>query len=411
MKVDTLIIGAGLSGLAAAARLHESGQSFLILEASDAVGGRVGTETVDGFLIDRGFQVFLDAYPESSALLNLEQLDLRAFEPGALVWKGGKLHCLMDVFRRPDAFLSSLAAPIGTLSDKWRVVRLRERFRKMPVEQIWTLPEQSTLEFLKGEGFSREMIDLFFRGFYGGIFLEDELTTSARMFAFTFGMFARGRATLPASGMKAIPEQLASRLPPGSIRLSCPVRKIEGKSVRTDEEEFTAKQILLATDATQASILLKKSSTPAWRRTASLSFSADESPYSDRLIALRGDRKGIIHHLTVPSNVAPTYSPDTKSLVSVTLVGNSCEGAGLESQVRRELLDWFGPATATWRLLRIDSINEALPANIPFDRFPPKVSDGIYIAGDHVRNASIEGAIGSGIRAAENILGDCIQKI
>jgi len=100
---QVLIIGAGLSGLACALKLLKAEIPFLLLEASDAPGGRVRTDEADGFLLDRGFQVYLDAYPEAGKVLDLPALDLRPFSPGAIVFRRGKMHRVMDVFRRPGS--------------------------------------------------------------------------------------------------------------------------------------------------------------------------------------------------------------------------------------------------------------------------------------------------------------------
>jgi phytoene dehydrogenase-like protein len=403
-SVETLVIGAGLSGLAAAVRLHEAGREVLVLEASEAVGGRVRTDRVDGFLLDRGFQVYLDAYPESGALLDLAALDLRPFEPGALVWRNGKLRRLMDVFRRPASLFESALAPIGTPLDKLRVARLRARLLRKPLEEIWSEQPRATIDLLRAEGFSEDMIDHFFRGFYGGIFLEDLLVTSSRMFEFTFAMFSRGSATLPAAGMQAIPEQLAARLPSSVLRLQTPVRALREGRVETETGEIQAKTILLATDGTAAAGLVPGRSAPRWNRTTCLYFAAPEAPYPDRLIALRGDRDGLIHHLCVPSNVSASYSPDRRALVSVSVIGGACDEADLEGQVRRELLDWFGPVAETWETLATYSIPRALPADPPGHRPGPASAGAIQVCGDHTRSASIEGAIGSGRLAAEAIL-------
>ena len=222
-----IIVGAGLTGLSCAVYLHERGIPVRILEASDGIGGRIRTDSVQGFLLDRGFQVYLSAYPEAGKLLDLDALNLHSFEPGALVFDGRKLHRVMDVFRRPFRILESAFAPIGSFTDKFKVALLRLRILKNTTSS----PDQSTESFLKQFGFSHRMIDSFFRAFYGGIFLEDELRTSSRMFEFTFRMFSQGNATLPAKGMEAIPRQLADRLPDQAIQLNAAVTDIKGLEV------------------------------------------------------------------------------------------------------------------------------------------------------------------------------------
>lgn len=208
-----LIVGGGLAGLACAIRLHQSGARPLIFEGSDGVGGRVRTDEVDGFLLDRGFQVFLDAYPEAGALLDMDKLDLRAFRPGALIYQTSGMRRIMDVLREPRHLIESALAPVGSLADKLRVARLRWRLMRLSTEEIAGHEDMTTESYLKHAGFSPAMIDGFFRSFYGGIFLERELQTSSRMFEFTFKMFSQGSATLPSRGMGKF---RASWLPPPS---------------------------------------------------------------------------------------------------------------------------------------------------------------------------------------------------
>lgn len=401
---DTLVIGAGLAGLSCAVRLHEAGREVRVLEASDGVGGRVRTDEVDGFLLDRGFQVFLDAYPEAGRLLDLKALNLRSFEPGALVWKRGRLRPVMDVFRRPSALPSSALQPIGSVADKLRVAKLRWQVLRKSEAGIWSAPEQTTADYLKGFGFSTRMIDDFFRSFYGGIFLEDELLTSSRVFEFTFRMFARGAATLPAAGMQAIPEQLAARLPPGHLKLNQPVEAIEGTSVKVGGRTLRARQVVVAVDGESAGHLLPGRPAIGWNSTVCFHYAADAPPVTRPIIALKGDRRGRINNLCVPSAVAPGYAPEGPSLVCLSVLGDPPADSRLEGEVRAELADWFGPTTADWRLLRLQKIRKSLPASPPGHQAPKPESGPIFSCGDFTTSGSIEGAILSGLRTAGQIL-------
>jgi len=403
-SVDTLIIGAGLAGLSAAVRLHEAGREILILEGSDGVGGRVRTDEVDGFLLDRGFQVYLDAYPEAGAFLDLKALDLRPFEPGALVWKRGKRRKVMDVFRRPGALFSSALQPIGTPLDKLLVAKLRSRLLHKSQEAIWSAPQQTTADYLRDFGFSERMIDEFFRGFYGGIFLEEHLVTSSRMFEFTFGLFARGSATLPAAGMQAIPNQLAARLPAGSIRLNSPVMSLDGTTAAVAGGKISACNVIVATDGTAASRLVPDPVTaPRWNCSACLYFSAPEPPFTEPLIMLKGDRDGIINSLCVPSNLSSHLAPAGKSLISVSVIGDQSRNENLIEEVVAELGAWFGQITKDWTLLKSYSIAKALPVAPPGHLLNDPGTGPVYFSGDYTRSASIEGAITSGIIAASHL--------
>jgi phytoene dehydrogenase-like protein len=405
---QVVIIGGGVAGLCCALRLQEKEIPCVVLEASDAPGGRVRTDRVDGFLLDRGFQVLLTAYPEARRLLDYRALRLRTFAPGALVRIQGKLHRVSDPFRQPWTLPATLLAPVGSLADKLAIARLRSYVRSGTVEEIWTRPETSSLEALRSFGFSQRMIDAFFRPFFGGIFLETELATSSRMLEFVFRMFSEGWAALPAAGMGAISEQLAARLTPGTLRLDARVEGIGDGAVYLSKkrERIPAAAVVVATEASEAARILPDLRPPGFHDTACLYYAAPRAPLAKPVLVLNGEGGGPVDNLCVPSAVAPTYAPAGQALVSATVVGAAgADEKDLESEVRRQLTSWFGIATADWRHLRTYRIPLALPArkNLEPAALPVRRKPGIYVCGDHRETPSLQGAMVSGRRAAEAV--------
>ncbi|MEM1442339.1 MAG: FAD-dependent oxidoreductase, partial [Verrucomicrobiota bacterium] len=335
----------------------------------------------------------------------LDALDLQTFEPGALVWKTGQLRPVLDVFRRPATRFSSAFQPIGTLFDKLLVARLRAKLIRKPVEEIWTAPLQTTGDYLRQFGFSDRMIDDFFRSFYGGIFLEDLLVTSSRIFEFTFKMFSMGSATLPAKGMQAIPEQLAARLSDGTIRLKTPARAISEGVIEAEGLTLTPDHIVVATDGEATSELVPGTPQPKWNSTSCLYFSAEKAPWTEPVIALKGDRGGLINNCSVPSVISPDYCEGDQALISVSVLGDHRNDENLSAKVQTELTDWFGEDAKEWKLIRVEHIRKALPIDPPGHAAEPKSENGMYLCGDTTTSGSIEGAILSGLRTADLILG------
>ncbi len=416
LTVDVLIVGAGLAGLTCARQLQAEGVSCLVLEAADAVGGRIRTDQVDGYLLDRGFQVFLSSYPEPKRWLDLERLQLKRFASGARVRYRGRFYDLADPWRRPWTALGSLVSPIGTLTDKLRIARLRSISKRGSYEERMQDPEVTSHEYLKQLGFSRSMIDNFLRPFLGGIFLDRELNTSSRMLNFVFRMFSTGDACLPANGMQSIPEQLASSLWPGTIRLNAPVAEIRPRSVTLQSgEKLMAFRIVVATEAPTAKRLLSMSGETKGRGVRCLYFAAEQAPFTEPILVLNGDGLGPINNLCVPSNVCASYAPPKQSLISVTSMDCTTSESQLELQVRDQLRDWYGNQVDGWRHLRTYHIPYALPDQAPPALTPPNRSvdlgNGLFVCGDHRDNASIEGAMVSGRRAGMHCSGVAADSI
>ncbi len=409
-----VIIGAGLAGLCCARELEKSCVEVLLLESQDNVGGRVRTDVVDGFQLDRGFQVIQTAYPEARQELDYDALRLHAFHPGALIRAGAGTVVMSDPWRRPQDVFSTLLNGVGTLADRWKLARLRWHVTRKTIEELWAEPDTTTADYLRNTcGFSSDIVARFFRPWFSGVFLEDKLETSSRFFKFIFRMFAVGDAALPEDGMGAITKQLADGLTSTQIRLNMRVESLDGLRIRLENNEtIESRGIVLAVDGPEASRLTNgRIPTPGFNATTCLYYAAQHPPFRDKLLMLNGDQKPPINNLCVPTNIVPSYAPEGQTLVSVSVVGpKDALSADVEASVRRQLRDWFGSQVDQWSLLRSYCIRNALPSQPAHFRDVTdsgcKVADGLYRCGDYCETASIQGAMVSGRKAAEAVLRD-----
>lgn len=407
-----IIVGAGLAGLACARELVRRGVACTVLEASDEAGGRVRTDQVEGFQLDRGFQVLLTGYPEAASLLDYQALQLHAFHPGALVRYAGRFHRISDPLRRPQDLLSSLMSPIGSLGDKLRILRLRgDALNRRLCAQAGG-GGRTTMEALHSYKFSPAMRDRFLRPFLGGVFLDQSLSIPCRHFEFVWAAFSRGAIALPRRGMGAVAAQLASWLPAGSIRLRAPVACLEGTQViLASGERLSANAVVLATEYAAAATLRGEPPSGApGRQSTTLYFDAATAPVRGPWLLLNGGQEGPIGTACVLSEVAPTYAPAGRALVSVSLADQTAPG-GLDQQqaVRAQLRDWFGATVDGWRHLRTDRISQALPPVSSLagqQGVSPRLKPGLYRCGDYCETGTLDGALLSGRKAADLVLAD-----
>lgn len=403
-----LIVGAGLAGLSCAIELESHGLDPTLIEAGARVGGRVQTDVVDGFRLDHGFQVLLTAYPETQRLLDYSALELRPFLPGALIRRRGDFVVLADPWRRPAAGLLSLLRGTVSFSDGLRMARLTARVRRASQPAGDATVEKTAIERLRTEGFSNLLIETFFRPFLGGVFLERELETSERQLEFVFRMFGAGDIAVPAHGMGEIPKQLAARLARTDIRTGTAVEKIaKGGVIFDGGKRVTADAVVVATDASTAAELVGDVYPLNWRGVTCCYFAASAAPINGPQLILNGEGDGPVNNLCVMSEVAGEYAPLGQALISATVLGTP-DSNDVEARVLQQLEGWFGSEVRTWRHLKTYRIDRALPDQSP-PRPPlrsPKLREGIYLCGDHWHDASINGALASGRRAARALVSD-----
>ncbi|MBA3415899.1 MAG: FAD-dependent oxidoreductase [Chloroflexia bacterium] len=427
--LPVVVVGAGMAGLVCALALHETGQRMLLLEAADGVGGRVRTDVhPEGFIIDRGFQILLDAYPAARRWVDHPALRPMAFDIGAHVWSGKRLLPLADPFRHPSGTLRDLTSPVFPLADKLRLARLGARVVRSEWQSAAAATAEagavSAVEQLWGEGFTPSFVDRFARPFWGGILLDPALAAAAGPLLFTLKMFLTGRAVLPNEGIGAMPAQLARRLPPESVRLGAAVDRLirddgEVVGVQVGGEAIRAAAVVVATDPPTARQLTGDERIPGADRglgCLTVFLAAERDPAVAPRLILDGTRRGVVNHLAPLSAVQPSYAPPGQHLLAAVVVGDALarDDDDLAQTARVEAASMLGQDAAAWRVLAV--------RRIPFSQFaqppggaaalpPATMADpGLYLASEATVDSSYNGAILGGEAAARAVLRDLARR-
>ncbi|HLK55114.1 MAG TPA: NAD(P)/FAD-dependent oxidoreductase, partial [Chthonomonadaceae bacterium] len=383
---SVVIIGAGLAGLCCARTLQRAGFTARIYEAGDDVGGRVRTDRVDGYQLDRGFQTVFTAYPAIQQEYWPEALKLAPFDPGAIILYDGKRYDLGDPLRKPLELFRTAFSPLFPLRDKLRLLRLRRTLRKKNIPEIFKMHDKQMGAYLRECKFTHRFLDRFLLPLYSGIFLERSLTTSVRMFAFTFKMLSEGQIALPAAGMGALAQQIAADLEPDTLFLNSPVEALprHGKQVTgirlANGETIPADQVVVATPADVAAELTGLKLPQEFHSVSCVYFALPEPLYRQKKVLLFADPnpyagdEPYVNHAALLTNIAPSYAPPGKHLLSVSVLGNPrISDAELAEQCKAEIAPYFPRAQPqTWRLMRVYRIplaQFAQPVSI-FDRIP-----------------------------------------
>ena len=406
----TIIVGAGLAGLTCAKVLAGAGRPFLLLEAAGRPGGRVVSDrTPEGFVLDRGFQVLLDSYPAARRHLDFGALGGGRFRAGAMFVGQGKIRTLENPLRCPLAVVAALRADVLPLADQLRLIRLTlGAMAGAGVDRL------STDALLRRCGFSEEFFVRFARPFFGGVLLDPDLQTSAKLFTQYLRRFVAGRALLPSRGMGAIAEQLVSRLPEQSVRYESRVGGIEFAEGRAcgvcldGGGVIPGDEIVLAVDEPAVCRLLGAGSPRPARGTAVHYFAADRAAYRGAWLCLPPRRaESPVLHAALVSNAAPELAPAGSHLWSVTVLPGHPKAADAEA-VAAEVTSWFGVGSGRLRPLRLVEVPYAVPEQLegfeqrpaPWGALPP----GVLVAGDAACGASIDAVMASGEEAAKKVI-------
>lgn len=411
MKI--IIVGAGLAGLTCAKVLRERGAEVIVLESSDGVGGRVRTDERNGFLLDRGFQVYFTSYPVSRRHLDHATLDLKPFDPGAIIRRGHEESILSDPLRDPKALVPSLLSDAATLSDKVRtlVLAAASLWEDAVAAGEMEGADSSSLEYLQGYGFSERIIGDFYRPFYGGIFLDRSLSTSSRVLRFTLKMLATGKTAVPARGIGEIPKQLAACLSLDAVRTHSLVERLlrDGDRVvgaQAAGEEHEADAVVVATDAPEAG-RLAGAAVPEGSVGQVCVYYAADGVRSGKKIVLNAEDGGFVNNAVEISAVAPTYAPHGQHLLSVVaLEGFKLSDAEVYRRGVEDVTRWYPEA----------DLEPLEIYRIPFAQFdqPPSIhkwlpenrtdTPGLVLAGEYTEDSSINGSMLSGEKAAEEVM-------
>lgn len=425
MQLPIVIAGGGLAGLACAATLLQQNQPVMLFEASDRIGGRVRTDIVEGYRIDRGFQVLPVAYPALAQVIALQELDLGCFDTGAIVWDGKQRHLLPNPLQEPSHLPGVARSDVFPWKDKLRLVRLAAGCRRAGWESaaaaaVTREGSQSALSLFQERGFSQQFITRFAKPFWGGISLDPALSLSAGPVLFTLKMFAEGPAGLPSQGMQGLPDAIAERFPETLVQLESPVDKLslaDGRvtGVVVNGETFTASAVVVATDAPAARTLTGIETIPAQGIGCTTVYLAGRhDPGIGKTLLLNGSGFGGVNHIAPLSNVAPSYAPQGNHLIAAVLLDTpdlrQRNPHSIEQLARTDVARMLGQPFENWTVVRT--------VRAPFAQFrqPPGFvahlprnrteTPGLYLAGEYTVDASINGALQSGIGAANALLRD-----
>ena len=400
-KTDIVIIGAGIAGLACAMKLKKNNKNFIIIEQSDRVGGRVGSVKENEHIFDLGFQVYNTQYHEANSLLNLEELKLKVFKPGASIYNGREFEILSDPFREPSTIFETFFSGMTTFKDKIKILTLKRALSSYRISEDQS-EDVTTLKYLKLYGFSNKIINGFFKPFFSGIFLEKELETSSKFFKIVFSNFNKGYAAVPENGMQEIPDQMVKNLNHDNLLVGKKV--IEAKNperIVLENNEIIEAEYMVLTGGSNSLVNNHK-----------VEFNSVRTFYFSSLVKVKYSSyinlfpyDDLINNIAILSSISKNYSPEGKTLFSITIIESDLAESKIIDTIQNKLSMFYGNEKSNYIFMKEINIKEATIKQ-KTGYFDLKIEDrkNILFAGDYTTYGSIEGAVVSGIKTAEKLI-------
>ena len=400
-KTDIVIIGAGIAGLACAMKLKKNNKNFIIIEQSDRVGGRVGSVKENEHIFDLGFQVYNTQYHEANSLLNLEELKLKVFKPGASIYNGREFEILSDPFREPSTIFETFFSGMTTFKDKIKILTLKRALSSYRISEDQS-EDVTTLKYLKLHGFSNKIINGFFKPFFSGIFLEKELETSSKFFKIVFSNFNKGYAAVPENGMQEIPDQMVKNLNHDNLLVGKKV--IEAKNperIVLENNEIIEAEYMVLTGGSNSLVNNHK-----------VEFNSVRTFYFSSLVKVKYSSyinlfpyDDLINNIAILSSISKNYSPEGKTLFSITIIESDLAESKIIDTIQNKLSMFYGNEKSNYIFMKEINIKEATIKQ-KTGYFDLKIEDrkNILFAGDYTTYGSIEGAVVSGIKTAEKLI-------
>ena len=399
LKPDVLIIGAGISGITCALKCQEHDIDFMLIEKDSRAGGRLGSIYEEGYVFDIGFQVFNTSYTVTKSFLDLDQLDLCFFKPGALIHYGSKYEIISDPIRDLGQIFNTVFSNIATFQDKLKILTLKFSLLNYSLENDFS-EDKETRTFLKDYGFSEKIINDFFSPFFAGVFLEKKLSTSSKFFKYVFSKLSKGLASIPKNGMQEIPENMLRNIDKENILFRSEVEKVisDQKIQLKDGQVFEPKKIIFT--GTSQYLMNKKNLNHNSVKT--IYFNTDSKPHRGKYIHIFPQEE-YINNIAFLTSISTQYTKNKDHLLSVSVINSDISEHKLIHKVKRRLQNLYG---GNFNFLKYFDIKQATvyqPANFINQQSNWVVNDNKYFAGDSMVHSSIEGAVLSGIEVMNKV--------